>query len=37
MENFDWSQFTKSITIKSDKSTVYNAGTKSEELEKWFY
>jgi uncharacterized protein YndB with AHSA1/START domain len=36
MKNFIWSQFTKRITIKSDLITVYNAWTKSGELEKWF-
>ncbi len=36
MENFNWSEFTKRIKIKSDLSTVYNSWTKSEELEKWF-
>ncbi len=36
MKNFDWTQFTKRIAIKSDLTAVYNAWTKSEELEKWF-
>ncbi|MNU91052.1 hypothetical protein D3C71_809330 [compost metagenome] len=36
MKNFDWTQFTKRIAVKSDLATVYNAWTKSEELEKWF-
>lgn len=36
MQNFNWSEFTKRITIKSDLASVYNAWTKSEELEKWF-
>lgn len=36
MENFNWSAFTKRIKIKSDLTTVYNAWTKSNELEKWF-
>ncbi|HIP37148.1 MAG TPA: SRPBCC domain-containing protein [Crocinitomix sp.] len=36
MENFNWSQFSKRIFINTDLKTVYNAFTKSEELEKWF-
>jgi hypothetical protein len=36
MDNFNWSQFTKRILIKSDQITIYNAWTKSAELEKWF-
>jgi len=36
MENFNWTQFTKRILIKSDLKTVYDAWTKSSELEKWF-
>ncbi|MBP6334500.1 MAG: SRPBCC domain-containing protein [Bacteroidia bacterium] len=36
MKNFDWTKFTKKILIKSDVKTVYDAWTKSEELEKWF-
>ncbi|MBK8365240.1 MAG: SRPBCC domain-containing protein [Bacteroidetes bacterium] len=36
MDNFNWSQFTKRIQIKSDLATIYNSWTKSAELEKWF-
>ncbi|WP_300659668.1 SRPBCC domain-containing protein [Fluviicola sp.] len=36
MKNFNWTQFTKRIAVKSDMKTVYDAWTKSEELEKWF-
>lgn len=36
MKNFNWTQFTKRITVKSDIKTVYDAWTKSGELEKWF-
>jgi len=36
MKHFNWTQFTKRIQVKSDLATVYNAWTKSEELEKWF-
>tara|TARA_R110002020_G_scaffold47905_3_gene136843 strand:- start:2064 stop:2558 length:495 start_codon:yes stop_codon:yes gene_type:complete len=36
MENFDWTSYTKRIAIKSDLSTVYDAWTKANELERWF-
>ena len=36
MENFNWSQFSKRIIIKSDLKTVYDSWTKSGKLEKWF-
>jgi hypothetical protein len=36
MKNFNWTQFTKRIAIKSDITTVYNAWTKSTELQKCF-
>ena len=36
MENFDWTSFTKRIAIKARMSEIYNAWTKSSELEKWF-
>ncbi|TKC05960.1 SRPBCC domain-containing protein [Pedobacter frigoris] len=36
MENFDWTSFTKRIAIKAKMSDIYNAWTKSAELEKWF-
>ena len=36
MENFNWEQFTKRIFINTDLKSVYDAWTKSEELEKWF-
>lgn len=36
MENFDWTSFTKKIAVKADLATIYNAWTKSGELEKWF-
>jgi hypothetical protein len=36
MENFDWTSFTKRIAIKARMPDVYNAWTKSNELEKWF-
>ena len=32
----DWTSFTLSIAIKSDLATIYNAWTKSSEIEKWF-
>ncbi len=36
MDNFNWSQFTKRIQIKSDLANIYNSWAKSAELEKWF-
>lgn len=36
MENFNWKAFTKKIAVKADLKTIYNAWTKSEELERWF-
>jgi len=36
MENFDWTSFTKKIAIKAKLADIYNAWTKSNELEKWF-
>ena len=36
MENFDWTQFSKRIYINADLKSIYNAWTKSGELEKWF-
>jgi len=36
MKNFDWTQFTKRIAINAPMQTLYNAWTKSSELERWF-
>lgn len=36
MQNFDWTKFTRKINIKTDLKTVYDAFTKSAEIEKWF-
>lgn len=36
MQNFDWSQFTKRISVKADIAAVYNAWASAEEIEKWF-
>ena len=32
----DWTSFTANIAVKSTLSTIYNAWTKSSEIEKWF-
>jgi hypothetical protein len=32
----DWTSFTANIAVKSTLSTIYNAWTKSSEVEKWF-
>lgn len=36
MDDFDWTQFSKRIFINADINTVYDAWTKTEEIEKWF-
>ena len=36
MKDFNWTSFTRKINIKSDVPTLYNAWTKSSEIEKWF-
>jgi len=36
MKNFDWSSFTRTIAVKADMSKIYDAWTKSSEIEKWF-
>lgn len=36
MTNFDWTTFTRKIAIKATLSDIYNAWTKSSEIEKWF-
>lgn len=32
----DWTSFTASIGVKASLETIYNAWTKSSEIEKWF-
>ena len=32
----DWTSFTVNIAVKSSLNTIYNAWTKSSEIEKWF-
>jgi len=36
MKNFDWTAFSLKILVKAKLSTVYDAWTKSGELERWF-
>ncbi len=36
MQNFNWTKFTKKISIQSDIETVYKSWLSSKELEKWF-
>lgn len=36
MKNYDWTRFSRKIAIKSSMSTIYDAWTKSSEIEKWF-
>lgn len=36
MENFNWTAFSKKIAIKSTRAKLYDAWSKSEDIEKWF-
>ena len=36
MKNFDWTNFTTRIEVKSTIPEIYNAWTKASEIEKWF-
>ncbi|MCX2449773.1 SRPBCC domain-containing protein [Pedobacter sp. PLR] len=36
MKSFDWTSFTKTIAIKAPLTDIYNAWTRTQELEKWF-
>ena len=36
MKDFDWTSFTKRIAIKASNKEIYDAWTKTAELEKWF-
>lgn len=36
MENFNWTAFTKKITINATMMELYNAWTVPEEIERWF-
>ncbi|SKB31573.1 SRPBCC family protein [Daejeonella lutea] len=36
MNDFDWTSFTKRIAIRAGIAEIYDAWTKSEELQKWF-
>lgn len=36
MENFDWTQFTRKIAVRAAVPALYDAWTKSGEIEKWF-
>lgn len=36
MKSFDWTAFSLRILVKAKLSTVYDAWTKSSEIEKWF-
>ncbi|MFZ1703686.1 MAG: SRPBCC domain-containing protein [Saprospiraceae bacterium] len=36
MKNFNWTSFTRRIEIKASIKYLYDAWTKSEEIEKWF-
>ncbi|PBQ33320.1 hypothetical protein CNR22_16565 [Sphingobacteriaceae bacterium] len=36
MKNFDWTAFSLKILVKAQLNTVYDAWTKTTEIEKWF-
>lgn len=36
MKNFDWTSFSLKILVRTKPETVYNAWTRSGEIEKWF-
>ena len=36
MKDFDWTSFTKRIAVKASITAIYNAWTRSAEIEKWF-
>ena len=36
MKNYNWTTFTKRITIKASMSELYDAWTKAAEIETWF-
>ncbi len=36
MNNIDWTTFTRKVAVKSKMPTMYDAWTKSSEIEKWF-
>ncbi|MFT4985909.1 MAG: hypothetical protein ACI8U0_001550 [Flavobacteriales bacterium] len=36
MKTFDWTSFTRKIAVKTDLKTMYDAWTKSGNIEKWF-
>ena len=36
MKHFDWTSFTVKILVKAKLETIYNAWTRSGELQRWF-
>lgn len=36
MENYDWTQFSRSIAVKAPIRSIYHAWTIPNELERWF-
>ena len=36
MKDFDWTSFTKRIAVKANQADIYNAWTRSGDIEKWF-
>ena len=36
MKNFDWTNFTRKIAVKTDLDVMYRAWSRGAEMEKWF-
>jgi uncharacterized protein YndB with AHSA1/START domain len=36
MKDFDWTSFTKRIAVKADLADIYDAWTRSGDVERWF-
>jgi uncharacterized protein YndB with AHSA1/START domain len=36
MKNYNWTSFTKKIAVRANITTIYDAWTVPEEIEKWF-
>jgi len=36
MKDFNWTEFSNKIAVKSDLATIYNAWSTSSGIEKWF-
>jgi len=36
MKDFNWTEFTRKIAVRSTGPIIYDAWTKASEIEKWF-